>query len=113
MNREMGAGGQVLAPERLSRPWGLSCGAPISRSARTGALPDIPAGQSEVGVVSVHRPSAATVTQAGGLNGFPAFSSFVQAPAPSWRPWTRAWSSEASRGERGGHDRLEPVGGAR
>lgn len=81
VNREMGAGGQVLAPERLSMPWGLSCGAPISRSARTGFLSDIPAGQSRVGVVSVHKPSAATVTQAGGLNGLPAFSSFVQRQA--------------------------------
>lgn len=48
-------------------------------------LPDIPAGQSRVGVVSVYNRSAATVTQAGGLNGFPAFSSFVRPTAGATR----------------------------
>lgn len=94
---------------------GWKSGALLSRSARVGVpLSDIPAGCSKVqGVVSAHTRSAATVTQAGGDEcALPAFSSFVQAPAPSWRPWTRVWNSEASRGERGGHDRLEPVGGA-
>ena len=58
-------------------------GAPISRSARIGASPDIPAEQSEVGVVSVYNRSAATVTQGAGLpcKGSPAPSYLAQRQA--------------------------------
>ena len=81
MNREMGA--VVIKP--MSKPWGLSCGAPISRSARTGLLPDFPVGVYALEASSNHSSSAATVTQAGGWNGLPAFSSFVRPTAGATR----------------------------
>lgn len=91
---------------------GKSAVALLSRSARAG-LTGLAGREMVRERVATHSCNAATVTQAGGWNGLPASSHLVQAPAPFWRPWTRAWNSEASRGERGGHDRLEPVGGAR
>ena len=85
VNREMGAVVSALLNLATSKPGLRYCleqsGAPISRSARIGVLSDIPAGQSRVGVVSVHNRSAATVTQAGGLNGLPAFSYLAQRQA--------------------------------
>ena len=100
----------MLAPERLSMPWGLSPGAPISRSTRAGLLSDIPAGQSRVGVVSAHNRNAATVTQAGGDEcALPAF--FAQAPAGKRAGTEEPASGEALRVSETLGGVLGPVGG--
>lgn len=74
-------------------------------------LPDFPVGVLRTELLATYNRSAATVTQAGGLNGLPAFSSFVQASAHPVTVDTPR-NSEAGRGERcrlvSG---LEPVGG--
>ena len=89
MNREMGTVGSPMSRPGLNSLTGLS-GVPISRftnysetpNSWIGTSPDIPAGRFKVqGVVSAHNRSAATVTQAGGVNGLPAFSSWGQKEA--------------------------------
>ena len=73
-------------------------------------LPDIPAGQSEVGVVSVYNRSAATVTQAGGDEcALPAF--FAQAPAGQRAGPEEPASGEALRVSETLGGVLGPVGG--
>jgi hypothetical protein len=102
--------GRGAALERV-QDGGKSAVAPLSRSARTGLLPDWPAGFLRTELVATHNTAVnVLMPQGGGTKGC-APSHFVQAPVPSWQPWTRPRNSEAGRGERGGHDRLEPVGG--
>ena len=73
-------------------------------------LPDIPVGQSEVGVVSVYNRSAATVTQAGGDEcALPAF--FAQAPAGKRAGTEEPASGEALRVSETLGGVLGPVGG--
>ena len=83
---------------------------PWSPVTRTVPLPDIPAGQSEVGVVSVYNRSAATVTQAGGDEyALPAF--FAQAPAGKRAGTEEPASGEALRVSETLGGVLGPVGG--